>query len=418
MNQPTQNTNADANAPATPPMQYRRFGRTGLQMPVFSCGGMRYQQAWQDVPLSEVKDENQLNLEATIQRSLAVGINHIETARGYGSSERQLGPILSKLPRDKMIIQTKIGPTDDPDEFTRNFEESLQRLQLDFVDLLAIHGINDAGELEKSIKPGGCLAKARAIQKRGLARHIGFSTHGPTEVIQKAINHPGDGGFDYVNLHWYFIYPKNWPAVLDATRHDMGVFIISPSDKGGLLYKPSEKLTELCSPLHPIVFNDLFCLNRPEIHTLSIGAARPSDFDRHLETLPLMAKADENLRPILARLHEAMRQEAGETIDQYFARDLPEWQDSPAKMNIMLMLWLGRLAQAYGMVEYGKMRYNLLGNGGHWFPGQNASKLDEVSDGELQALARRIGLEGLEQRLREVHALLGGQEVKRLSQSK
>ena len=35
-------------------MQYRRFGRTGLQMPVFSCGGMRYQYKWQDVPPSEV----------------------------------------------------------------------------------------------------------------------------------------------------------------------------------------------------------------------------------------------------------------------------------------------------------------------------------------------------------------------------
>ena len=71
-------------------MQYRRFGRTNLQMPVFSCGGMRYQHKWQDVPLSEIPDDNQRNLEATIRRSLELGINHIETARGYGSSEIQL----------------------------------------------------------------------------------------------------------------------------------------------------------------------------------------------------------------------------------------------------------------------------------------------------------------------------------------
>ena len=51
-------------------MQYRRFGRTELQMPVFSCGGMRYQHKWQDVPLSEIPDDNQRNLEATIDRSL------------------------------------------------------------------------------------------------------------------------------------------------------------------------------------------------------------------------------------------------------------------------------------------------------------------------------------------------------------
>src|SRR5262249_50732555 len=76
---------------------YRRFGKTNLQMPFFSCGGMRYQHKWNDVPLSEVPPDNQANLEATIRRSVELGINHIETARGYGSSERQLGLILPKF---------------------------------------------------------------------------------------------------------------------------------------------------------------------------------------------------------------------------------------------------------------------------------------------------------------------------------
>ncbi|MDB9335863.1 aldo/keto reductase, partial [Nodularia spumigena] len=79
-------------------MLYRRFGRTELQIPVFSCGGMRYQFKWQDVPNSEIPADNQANLEATIRRSLEVGINHIETARGYGTSEMQLGQILPKFP--------------------------------------------------------------------------------------------------------------------------------------------------------------------------------------------------------------------------------------------------------------------------------------------------------------------------------
>jgi uncharacterized protein len=181
-------------------MHYRRFGRTNLQMPVMSCGGMRYQFKWQDTPLDQIPPENQQNLEATIRRSVEVGINHIETARGYGSSERQLGLILPTFPRQKLIIQTKIGPNEKPEEFTKNFEESLVRMHLDYVDLLAIHGINDRQTLEWSIRPGGCLAAARKIQQRGLARHIGFSTHGPTDIILQAINHPADGGFDYVNL--------------------------------------------------------------------------------------------------------------------------------------------------------------------------------------------------------------------------
>ncbi|HEY9837440.1 MAG TPA: aldo/keto reductase, partial [Vampirovibrionales bacterium] len=96
-------------------MQYRRFGRTELQMPVFSCGGMRYQYKWQDVPQSTIPTNNQENVEAIIRRSLEVGINHIETARGYGTSEIQLGEVLPKLPREKLIVQTKVGPTENPE---------------------------------------------------------------------------------------------------------------------------------------------------------------------------------------------------------------------------------------------------------------------------------------------------------------
>ena len=65
-------------------MKYRRFGKTELQVPVFSCGGMRYQHKWDDIDPSEVPADGQANLEATIHRALELGINHIETARGYG----------------------------------------------------------------------------------------------------------------------------------------------------------------------------------------------------------------------------------------------------------------------------------------------------------------------------------------------
>ena len=88
-----------------------------------------------------------------------------------------------------------------------------------------------------------------------------------------------------MNLHWYFVNDFNWPAIEAATKHDMGVFIISPNDKGGKLYEPPAKLRELCAPLSPMQFNDLYCLARPQVHTLSIGAARPADFDEHIAAL-------------------------------------------------------------------------------------------------------------------------------------
>ena len=55
-------------------MKYRRFGKTELQIPVLSCGGMRYQQSWKTG--DPVTDDNQKNLEATIHRAIELGINH------------------------------------------------------------------------------------------------------------------------------------------------------------------------------------------------------------------------------------------------------------------------------------------------------------------------------------------------------
>ncbi|MDY7023494.1 MAG: aldo/keto reductase, partial [Cyanobacteriota bacterium] len=167
-------------------MYYRRFGRTELPMPVFSCGGMRYQHKWKDIPENQIPVENQKNLEATIHRSLECGINHIETARGYGTSEMQLGKVLPKLPREQLIVQTKVSPAEDPKEFNRKFHQSLSFLKLDYIDLLGIHGINTLERLEWTMKPGGCLDQARKYQKQGKVRFIGFSTHGPTDVIVKA----------------------------------------------------------------------------------------------------------------------------------------------------------------------------------------------------------------------------------------
>src|SRR5258706_634163 len=153
-------------------MKYRRFGRTELQMPAISCGGMRYQFKWQDVAPDEVPDDNQKNLEATSQRALELGINHIETARGYGSSEMQLGRILPRLPREKIIVQTKIAPMATAAEFLRTFNQSMKYLGLDYVDLLGLHGINNRQFLRWALQKNGSVAAARQLQREGRIRFL------------------------------------------------------------------------------------------------------------------------------------------------------------------------------------------------------------------------------------------------------
>src|SRR5437899_2089628 len=151
-------------------MIYRRFGRNGLQMSVFSCGVMRYQHKWQDVPPEEIPADNQANLEACIHRALELGINHIETARGYGSSEMQLGRILPRLPREKIIVQTKIAPMATAAEFLRTFNQSMKYLGLEYIDLLGLHGINNRQFLRWALQKNGSVAAARQLQREGRIR--------------------------------------------------------------------------------------------------------------------------------------------------------------------------------------------------------------------------------------------------------
>ncbi|MEC4817544.1 MAG: aldo/keto reductase [Scytonema sp. PMC 1069.18] len=392
-------------------MLYRRFGRTELKMPVFSCGGMRYQYKWQDVPQWQIPQDNQQNLEATIKRAVELGINHIETARGYGTSEMQLGRVLPTFKHEELIVQTKISPQADAKGFKRDFEKSLQNLRLDYVDLLGIHGINNAELLEYTMRPGGCLDIARKLQAQGKVRFIGFSTHGSTDIIIQAID---TNQFDYVNLHWYYINQINWAAIEAATRKDMGVFIISPSNKGGNLYNPPEKLVHLCSPLSPMVFNDLFCLSHSQVHTLSLGAAKPQDFDEHLKTLDLLDDASEILPPILARLEQEAIATLGEDWVKTWNVNLPTFAETPGQINIPVILWLRNLALAYDMLDYAKMRYNLLGHGSHWFAGNKADRVNQLDLREC--LSRSPHADKIPQLLAQAHQMLVGEVVQRLSQ--
>ena len=392
----------------------RRFGRTELQIPLLSLGGMRFQQSWSDLPASEITVGSQKTVEETLQRAVSLGFHHVETARHYGSSERQIGWALPKAPDPHRILQTKVPPREDPAAFEQELELSVKRLGGERLDLLAIHGINLPEHLYWTLKPGGCLEVVHRWQQQNRIGHVGFSTHGPTELILEAI---ASDAFDYVNLHWYFIRQHNDPALTAAERHDMGVFIISPTDKGGHLHTPSPQMVELCAPLHPIVFNDLFCLSDRRVHTISVGAAKPGDLDLHLEAVARLDQAEELIQPIIKRLRDREREVLGDAWCDTWEQGLPSWDQTPGEINLPVLLWLHGLVEAWGLEGYAKARYGLLGQGSHWFPGANADGLDrQVSEADLKAvLAGSPWTQHIPELLRRLRARVGGTVQKRLT---
>ncbi len=195
----------------------------------------------------------------------------------------------------------------------------------------------------------------------------------------------------------------------------MGVFIISPNDKGGKLYDPSDKLIEICSPMPPMIWNDLYCLAEPDVHTLSIGASTPDDYDLHLQAVDMLEYGEVDYAMDVAdKLEDECIAVLGQDWWASYLVGLPKFEDTPGQMNLPEILRLYNLAKALDMVDYGRMRYNLLGHGGHWFPGNQVQP--ELLDQLAPCLAESPHATRIPDILAETHEMLKGENVERLQE--
>ena len=144
-------------------MQYRRFGKTEMNLSVFTLGLMRY--------MSDDPDQSA----RVVQRAVELGINHLETARGYGNSEDLLGHALKTIDRSKVYITTKVTPRKTYGEFMRTFDTSMAKIGIDVLDNLDLHGINNEQKFKWAVNEKGTWRAVRKLMNSGTVKHIGYS---------------------------------------------------------------------------------------------------------------------------------------------------------------------------------------------------------------------------------------------------
>ena len=119
---------------------------------------------------------SQSEADRTLDLLRKFGVNHIDTAPKYGEAELRLGPWM-KEHRDLFFLATKTNERTYQDAKDQ-FQRSLDRLQMDSVDLLQFHNLTDVVEREIIMGPGGALEFAIEAREKGLTRYIGITGHG------------------------------------------------------------------------------------------------------------------------------------------------------------------------------------------------------------------------------------------------
>mmetsp|Transcript_35452 Transcript_35452/g.85786 ORF Transcript_35452/g.85786 Transcript_35452/m.85786 type:complete len:605 (-) Transcript_35452:81-1895(-) len=366
-----------------------RFGKTDIDMPILTLGCMRFQQKWgPDISkMNQVYTDCQDNLVAILRQALAYGINHIETARGYGCSELQLGVALKQLmmagevKREDLIIQTKVPPKENPDEFREAMELSFKNLQVDYIDLFAFHGLNGDWQWPWMFEgETNCWSVIEEYRAAGKIRYIGFSTHGPTDLINRFIE---TDKFDYSNVHHHFCgsytasgdgpgHIGNISCLRKMKERNMGAFIISPCDKGGKIYSPSNKLRSLTLPdCEPMAFGLSWLWNldkhdeeKADAHTMTIGAARPSDLDQVAVAAYLQGQGVmmEKVTNISGRLLKAQVEALGQDwLDSCYEGTVKAHR-SKYLVEHNQVVWIYNCIKAWGMLEFSRDRFRTFVN--------------------------------------------------------
>ncbi len=196
-------------------MEKMRLGRTNMMVSRLGFGGIPIQRLTEDEAIAVVK------------RCLDLGINFIDTAHAYTTSETRIGKAISGR-REGLILSTK-SPARNSKEIAEHLRQSLKQLGVKSIDLYQFHSVNDFETLDTILDPNGPMAVLEEAKNAGKIRHIGITSH-QIDVAKKAV---ASDRFETIMFPLNFVTFEAVDEILPlAKEHDVGFIAMKPMSGG------------------------------------------------------------------------------------------------------------------------------------------------------------------------------------------
>jgi len=256
-------------------MQYRKFGKTPYKVSMLGFGAMR---------LPQTSDGSVDFDRATeiIRYAIEHGVNFIDSHHFYhnGQSEEAIGRAIKNFPREKLILQTKIGMYNNytDKQCWELLEKALRKLNTDYIDFYLTHSLR----WETYLKHQKQFLKftQKAIDQK-MVRYIGFSVHDSPENMKKIIN---TGEFSTMTVQYNILYRESEEAIALAREKGMGVVVMGPVG-GGTFGNPDEELSRLMNSESTASLALRFVLSNPDVSVAISGMSTMQQVIENIETV-------------------------------------------------------------------------------------------------------------------------------------
>lgn len=317
-------------------MNYTKLGSTGMMVSRIGFGG---------IPILRVSEKRAVR---TLRRAFEKGMNYIDTYIGYGDSEIKIGKALRDV-REQYYLSTKIAKHTRK-EAQKQLKGSLKRLQTDYIDLLYIKNLDSKESVEQALSKDGSLPVAREAQKKGIVRHVGFTSH-TEKTAWKALR---TGEFEAIMFPYSMLNIAAEKRILGACEKKNVGFVCMKPVSGGLLTVPSRFFDRMTKGRARTTAAAAmrFCLGHPAVSTAIPGLKSIREVNEALSALGLEMTDRERAKSL--EQVEKIRSDKG------FCRNCGYCKPCPENIDINGIFRLYNLYKYFDLKEPSKERYGKM----------------------------------------------------------